>query len=119
MLRRGQSSSHSRPLPRSARRRIVTTCAFPLLAALAAACGCAAQGEYWEQSGTANLRSGAGAPSARAGNISVWTGTHLFVWAGTNGTTTNTGGMYNPATDTWEPRPNLNSGINAPSARQG
>ena len=48
-----------------------------------------------------------GAPSARAKHVSVWTGTHLFVWGGSTaagaGSNVRTGGLYDPATSTWTP----------------
>jgi N-acetylneuraminic acid mutarotase len=59
----------------------------------------------------------AGAPSARAGHSMVWTGLEAIVWGGCNGancqTGNNTGGRYNPQTDSWQPT----STIEAPSAR--
>jgi hypothetical protein len=42
----------------------------------------------------------------------VWTGTEMIVWGGTNAPT-NTGGRYNPSTDSWT----ATSTTNAPSAR--
>lgn len=63
------------------------------------------------------------APVKRAFASAVWTGTEMLIWGGTesanesiNATTfnfTNTGGRYNPATNTWTPT-NL---IGAPTAR--
>jgi len=52
-----------------------------------------------------------GPPAARYGHSAVWTGTEMIVFGGavvgnffTGGTiSTNTGGRYNPATDTWTP----------------
>ena len=54
-----------------------------------------------------------GAPLARAGHTALWTGTEMIVFGGSFGTvssghgtinnTTNTGGRYNPLTDTWTP----------------
>jgi N-acetylneuraminic acid mutarotase len=45
---------------------------------------------------------------------SVWTGTHMIVWGGVQGTTRlATGARYDPATDTWAPT----STTSAPSAR--
>jgi hypothetical protein len=63
-------------------------------------------------------RSNAGAPTARYGQTTVWTGTEVIVWGGktTDGPTAVTfgdGGRYNPATDTWTALPS--SG--APSPR--
>jgi N-acetylneuraminic acid mutarotase len=54
------------------------------------------------------------APRARAGHAAYWTGTEMLIWGGTGGTFTNgdgpsrpdllnTGGRYNPLTDTWTP----------------
>jgi N-acetylneuraminic acid mutarotase len=42
-------------------------------------------------------------PAAREGNNTViWTGTEMIVWGGSiDGTDVNTGGRYNPATDSW------------------
>jgi hypothetical protein len=59
------------------------------------------------------------APDARAGHTGVWTGSEMIVWGGvdnTNGTNVlNTGGRYNPSTDSWT----ATSTTNAPSARSG
>jgi hypothetical protein len=42
------------------------------------------------------------APSARAFHTAVWTGNEMIVWGGLNGSNVlNTGGRYNPATDSW------------------
>jgi hypothetical protein len=57
-----------------------------------------------------------GAPSARESFSAVWTGTEMIVWGGYNGTTnldTNTGGRYNPATNSWT----ATSTTNAPVLR--
>lgn len=48
-----------------------------------------------------------GAPAARGNHAAVWTGSHMIVWGGQYDddnaalTLLNTGGSYNPATDTW------------------
>jgi len=59
----------------------------------------------------------AGAPSKRYVHTAVWTGTKMIVWGGYGGLlpspVLNTGGIYDPATDTWTAM----STINAPSAR--
>ncbi len=56
-------------------------------------------------------------PSARWGHTSVWTGSLMVTWGGYNVSgpfaTSNTGGRYDPATDTWAPT----STTNAPSGR--
>lgn len=60
-----------------------------------------------------------GAPSARSYHRAVWTGSKMVVWGGVTSvsgstiTTTNTGGVYDPATDTWTAM----STTGAPSAR--
>lgn len=58
-------------------------------------------------------------PSWRTGHNLVWTGTELIVWGGWGGSYTdnvfNTGGRYNPLTDTWT----ATSLTNAPTARSG
>ena len=57
--------------------------------------------------------SASGAPSARTGHTAVWTGSEMIVWGGYNYATDpitglptsfakNTGGRYNPATNTWQ-----------------
>ncbi len=60
----------------------------------------------------------ANAPAQRAGHTAVWTGTEMIVWGGYDadlGTAFNTGGRYNPSTDSWT----ATNTINAPSARDG
>ena len=59
-----------------------------------------------------------GAPSARGAYTVVWTGTEMIVWGGTGpigGSERNTGGRYNPSTDSWV----ATSTNGAPSARFG
>jgi hypothetical protein len=59
-----------------------------------------------------------GAPSGRIGHSLAWTGTEMIVWGGFNDCTQtrfNTGGRYNPATDTWAPT----STTGAPANRSG
>ena len=59
------------------------------------------------------------APSPRVLPTIIWTGSEVIIWGGSNGgsppTPTNTGGRYNPSTDTWTTM----STLNAPSARGG
>jgi N-acetylneuraminic acid mutarotase len=58
------------------------------------------------------------APSSRAGHTAVWTGSEMIVWGGGAGggpTYFNTGGRYNPSTDSWT----ATSTTNAPDARAG
>ena len=68
-----------------------------------------------------------GAPPASQWVRSVWTGREMIVWGGCNtsateaayeqcgGASVNTGGRYNPITDTWT----ATSTVNAPSPRHG
>jgi N-acetylneuraminic acid mutarotase len=58
-------------------------------------------------------------PSARQGHTAVWTGSQMIIWGGayfSGGPPDffNTGGRYNPTTDTWA----ATSTSNAPSARE-
>jgi N-acetylneuraminic acid mutarotase len=60
------------------------------------------------------------APAARAGHTAVWTGSEMIVWGGFAGsypnyTYFNTGGRYNPSTDSWT----ATSTTSAPAARAG
>ena len=56
----------------------------------------------------------AGAPSRRDYHTAVWTGSEMIVWGGLGaGIGFNTGGRYDPRTDTWTPT----SIANAPSER--
>ena len=56
------------------------------------------------------------APSARYLHTAVWTGSEMMVWGGAGcpvGCSSNTGGRYNPSTDSWT----ATSTTNAPAAR--
>jgi len=53
-----------------------------------------------------------GAPPDRVAHVAVWTGVELVVWGGYPDT--NTGGRYNPTTNTWQP---TSLGTNVPSPR--
>ncbi len=45
-----------------------------------------------------------GAPVGRSGASVVWTGSEMIVWSGNNNNQDlNSGGRYNPSTDTWSP----------------
>jgi N-acetylneuraminic acid mutarotase len=67
--------------------------------------------DTWTTTSTVN------APDARGlGHTAVWTGSEMIVWGGLNSYTSgtfNTGGRYNPATDTWV----ATSTVNAPLSR--
>jgi hypothetical protein len=55
-------------------------------------------------------------PDGRYSHTAVWTGGEMIVWGGSNGGSGfNTGGRYNPATNTWI----ATSTTNAPSVRSG
>lgn len=55
------------------------------------------------------------APSAREDHDAVWTGSRMVMWGGElNGGLFNTGGIYDPVTDTWTGETSL---LNAPSPR--
>ena len=45
----------------------------------------------------------AGAPSGRRSHTAVWTGSEMIMWGGYDGTDLDTGGKYNPSTDSWTP----------------
>ena len=61
----------------------------------------------WTSTSTTN------APTARWGHTGVWTGSEMIVWGGVDPNYSDTGGRYNPATDSWA----ATSTTNAPSAR--
>jgi N-acetylneuraminic acid mutarotase len=64
----------------------------------------------WTATSTTN------APSHRQGHTAVWTGTQMIVWGGSDGSVggfANTGGIYNPYSNTWA----TTSTANAPQAR--
>src|SRR5439155_3706530 len=70
--------------------------------------------DTWRPTSTIN------APRARSDHTAIWTGTEMIIWGGfgetqlpNTGVVLDTGGSYNPATDTWSPT----SATNAPSAR--
>ncbi len=51
---------------------------------------------------------GANLPAVRAGHVAVWTGTEMIVWGGHNTSHfdfLNSGGRYNPGSDTWTQTP--------------
>ncbi len=60
---------------------------------------------------------GANVPAGRFWHTAVWTGREMIVWGGRNGSdgsALNTGGHYDPSTDTWTP---TSTGANVPAAR--
>jgi N-acetylneuraminic acid mutarotase len=66
--------------------------------------------DTWTRTSTANE------PSGRAGHTAVWTGSEMIVWGGYGGHALgilNTGGRYNPSTDSWT----TTSITNAPTRR--
>jgi outer membrane protein assembly factor BamB/N-acetylneuraminic acid mutarotase len=80
------------------------------------------QSDSWSPSGNCTndmwtATSTAGAPAAREYHTAVWTGNEMIVWGGWGagpGPVLNTGGRYNPTTDSWA----ATNTTNAPSARQ-
>lgn len=55
-------------------------------------------------------------PEYRFGHVAVWTGAEMLVWGGNaSGSTLDTGGRYDPATDSWQGI----STLGAPSPRSG
>jgi N-acetylneuraminic acid mutarotase len=69
-------------------------------------------GDAWTPTSTVN------APQGRAVHTAVWTGTSMIVWGGAccyDGTTLNTGGRYDAASDTWT----ATSTAGAPVGRNG
>jgi N-acetylneuraminic acid mutarotase len=66
--------------------------------------------DSWTDTSTTNT------PSGRYLHTAVWTGSEMIVWGGAGcpvGCSSNTGGRYNPSTDTWT----ATSTTNAPAAR--
>src|SRR5438552_10050556 len=73
-------------------------------------------GRYNPSTNTWVTTSVANAPAARHFHTAVWTGSDMIVWGGYdfgNDIYYNTGGKYNPSTNTWE----ATATINAPTAR--
>src|SRR5882762_9011986 len=68
--------------------------------------------DSWTATSTIN------APSARSGHTAIWTGSEMIVWGGVHDRLDdylNTGGRYDPTTDSWTPT----STTNTPLARYG
>jgi len=62
---------------------------------------------------------GANVPESRVGYTVVWTGSEMIVWGGVSdywNTYINTGGRYDPTTDTWAP---TSTGANVPEGMWG
>jgi hypothetical protein len=72
-------------------------------------------GNSWMAGGTTTT----GAPTGRQSHTAVWTGTKMIVWGGNSGTTPyfNTGGIYDPAGNSWTAGGTTTSG--APADRTG
>ena len=75
-------------------------------------------GRYDPRTNTWTATSMTNVPSARDGHTAVWTGSEMIVWGGfvggNNPSFFNTGGKYNPSTNTWT----ATGTTNAPSARR-
>jgi N-acetylneuraminic acid mutarotase len=55
-------------------------------------------------------------PSGRSNHTAVWTGSEMIIWGGFDGVNVlNTGGRYNPSTDSWT----VTDTANAPTGREG
>src|SRR5205807_522573 len=52
-------------------------------------------------------------PSPRVRHTAVWTGSEMIIWGGNDGQAVNTGGRYDPTTDSWT----ATSTTNAPAVR--
>jgi len=76
-------------------------------------------GRYSPLSDSWNATSNTNAPSVRFSPSSIWTGTEMIIWGGDyfggGYHSLNTGGKYNPSTNSW----NSTSITNAPSSRVG
>ena len=73
-------------------------------------------GRYTPATDSWTLTSETNAPSERYSHAAVWTGSEMIIWGGASvllGGPINTGGLYNPATDTWT----ATTIASAPSAR--
>src|SRR5207248_6749033 len=58
----------------------------------------------WTVTSTAN------APTGRFGHAAVWSGNEMIIWGGTDiFNYPNTGGRYNPSTDSWTPTSTMNT----------
>jgi len=68
--------------------------------------GVSTGGRYNPATDTWTPTSNTNAPQGRIGHTAVWTGTEMIIFGGTpryGSVILNTGGRYNPATDTWTP----------------
>jgi N-acetylneuraminic acid mutarotase len=75
-------------------------------------------GRYNPATDTWKFTNSSGAPTGRSGHTAVWTGNEMIVWGGQEESSpipVNTGGKYNPGTDSWTPT----STTNAPDGRSG
>jgi len=75
-------------------------------------------GRYNPSTNSWTATSTTGAPAARQAHTTVWTGSEMIVWSGDAGNMCcylNTGGRYNPGSDSWT----ATSTINAPTPRRG
>ena len=77
-------------------------------------------GRYSPSTDSWTATSAASAPTGRLNHTAVWTGSEMIVWGGDDGIffraaswISDTGGRYNPGTDSWT----TTSTINAPAAR--
>jgi N-acetylneuraminic acid mutarotase len=71
-------------------------------------------GRYNPNTNTWTTVSNTNAPTARRSHVSVWTGSKMIIWGGYSDLTSintqvMTGGIYDPATDTWTSMSNTNA----------
>jgi N-acetylneuraminic acid mutarotase len=74
-------------------------------------------GRYNPSNNTWTGTNTAGAPPARSSHTAVWSGSEMIIWGGSTVSCcsgNNTGGKYNPATDSWA----LTTTVGAPEGRQ-
>jgi N-acetylneuraminic acid mutarotase len=73
-------------------------------------------GRYNSQTNSWQQTTTSGAPAARLAHSSVWTGSRMIVWAGTDlSSDFNNGALYDPAANTWTPM----ATAGAPTPRSG
>ena len=80
--------------------------------------------KYWRQIQSKHRQLGLRLRTVRLlsgfSHTAVWTGTEMIVWGGgTNTTSLNTGGRYNPSTDSWTATTTTNAAQGAPGSHRG
>jgi len=98
---RAEAETH---MPRTMAAAIAAEYTLPTIASPSGGC----TDDTWTSTSLTNV------PAVRFGHVAVWTGSEMIVWGGYNGVYLNTGGRYNPSTDSWTAN---STGSNAPTAR--